>query len=151
MEAQPVDSQPGKNNRTVVIVAIVIVVLLCCCIVLAVAAFFGLKSFQANRLLQPNVPTLVPGSGAGNPPQGGLTDNILRNDTWQYVSAAASAFSCNGDGSQSSIDVTQQPDSGGVWVERWTVACQGGGEEAFDVTFTPSSGGGTDFVIKHVQ
>jgi hypothetical protein len=44
------------------------------------------------------------------------------------------------------IDLTQVPDSSGVWLEDWTVlAC--GQQEVLKVKFTPSPQGGTDYHI----
>ena len=82
-------------------------------------------------------------TGANEPPAGGLGNDILKNDTWHAVSAAAEGLGCDKPlGSQSTIEVLQQP-SNGVWEEKWTVACQSGKTYAFRVVFTLDSNGAT--------
>lgn len=176
MEAQPVEVQPKKSNRTVIIVVIVLIVLCCCC-ALAIGGYYGLKAYQAAQQAVddfapempdfnqpdfsvpdfetpevPGIPELdIPGMDAGDPPQGGLTDDTLRNDTWQVVNITAIALGCDTpDAATSYIEVTQDPDSIGFWTERWTIACASGSKQAFDIEFIPTDGGGTTFNITPV-
>jgi hypothetical protein len=92
----------------------------------------------------PGMPTL----SADLVPQGGLGDDLLRANTWAQVALAAALADCNSPtAAETTIEVTQQPDSNGVWKEQWTVACGAGKTLPVDVTFTPSSGGGTDISV----
>lgn len=82
-------------------------------------------------------------------PQGGLGDDLLRTDTWVYVMAGAAMTGCTvTEPSQTVIEVLAQPDSAGVWQEKWTVTCEDGSTKSFDVTFSPSAQGGTDISVK---
>lgn len=77
-------------------------------------------------------------------PQGGLGDEVLRADAWVYVMAASAMSGCVAtEASQTTIEVLQEPDSAGIWKEKWTVTCDGGAKKSFDVTFSPSAQGGT--------
>lgn len=176
MEAQPMEAQPKKSNRTLIIVVVVLVILCCCCVV-AVAGYYGWQTYQTTRQTiddfvpavpdfdqpdssqpdysAPDEPALpdfdVPDLGAGAPPQGGLADDVLRNDTWQLINISAVALGCSEpDAAASRIEVTGEPDAIGIWSERWTIACTSGGEQAFDVDFIPSADGGTTFNITPV-
>jgi hypothetical protein len=81
-------------------------------------------------------------------PQGGLGDEIQRAQAWTYSVLAVVTSGCNVPvAKDTKIEVTQQPDSAGVWKERWTVACDGASAVAVDVTFTPSSNGITDVKV----
>jgi len=81
-------------------------------------------------------------------PQGGLGDEIQRAQAWTYSVLAVVTSGCNVPvAKDTKIEVTQQPDSAGVWKERWTVACDGASAVAVDVTFTPSSNGITDIKV----
>ena len=166
MEAQPVEVQPKKSNRSVIIVVVVLIVLCCCC-ALAVGGYYSWQAYQAAQQAvddftpvipdfeTPEVPSIpeldIPDMDAGNPPQGGLTDDTLRNDTWQVVNITAIALGCDEpDAAASNIEVTQDPDSIGFWTERWTIACASGSEQAFNIEFIPSDNGGTTFNITPV-
>lgn len=82
-------------------------------------------------------------------PQGGLGDDLLRVNTWSYVLIGAAASGCTSPNPATTvIEVTQEPDSNGVWEERWTVDCGDGTEKPFDITFTPNPNGGTDINVK---
>lgn len=82
-------------------------------------------------------------------PQGGLGDDILRTQSWTYALLTVSMSGCTIPvAKDTTIEVTQQPDAAGVWKERWTVACDGAASVPVDITFTPSSGGGTDISVK---
>jgi hypothetical protein len=162
-----------KSNRTLIIVIVVLLVLCCCC-TLAVAGYYGWQTYQTAQQTiddfvpvppdlnqpdsdqpdsifteEPSIPDVdVPVLEAGAPPQGGLADDVLRNDTWQYIHISAVALGCNEpDAAASTIEVTAEPDAIGIWSERWTIACTSGGEQAFDVEFIPTDGGGTTFNI----
>ncbi len=156
MTQQTMNPQPANNNsRTLIIIVVVVIVLLCCCVIGAVGTLFiyrvskGIPSNINQQFPVPSetsVPSL-PGSNAGALPQGGITDHLLRQDTWQTVSAVVTGMGCEPNVAASSIVVTTKPDASGAWSEKWTVACQSGGTKAFNVDFTPSSQGGTDFNI----
>jgi hypothetical protein len=87
--------------------------------------------------------TTAPASG---PASGGLGDNILKTDVWNsIVSYYSSSQSCT-NVTNTQIQVTQGPDSKGVWQEAWTVdAC--GNTAVMNGQFTPSPKGGTDYHI----
>ncbi len=152
---------PAKKNRTPLIIAAVAIVLCCGCLALAAAGYYGY--IKINRTqgipLQPvedvvpalpgdsQSPTLEPADTAGEAPAGGLGNDILRNDTWQYVAAASRAKGCDEPmGADTKIVVLQQPQNG-VWVEEWTVACASGDSYPFEITFTLDATGAT-FDIK---
>ena len=55
----------------------------------------------------------------------------------EAVAAAAVGQGCDRPiGPNSTIEVLQQPDTSGVWVEKWTVVCRSGSSYAFEVTYT---------------
>jgi len=82
-------------------------------------------------------------------PQGGYGDDLLRTNTWpQVILAAALTGKCNTpSASETTISVSQEPDSNGIWKEVWLVACGAGKTLPVDVTFTPSASGGTDISV----
>ena len=162
-----------KKNNTVLIIVAVVAALLCCCCVLVVGAFTFLgptisNTFESiNEGIEQGLPYELPaedGEGGaaedfGNItpdmpffiPSGGLGDEILRTDTWFNINFTAVTANCviPADGAQKTkIEVVQNPDPSGIWVERWTVPCDDNTTKAFDVTFTPASGGGTDISIE---
>ena len=68
----------------------------------------------------------------------------MRADAWVYVMAASAMSGCVAtEASQTTIEVLQEPDSAGVWKEKWTVTCDGGAKKSFDVTFSPGAQDGT--------
>ena len=172
MEApQPVNELPVRRNKTLLVIAVIAIVLLCGCLVVAVAGAFGFLTLRSadTQVLPTNefpsvvteealtVPptsdpdspfgTLEPGAEAGEAPTGGLGNDILRNDTWQYVAAAAAGQGCDQPlGEDSTIEVLQEP-AGGVWKEKWTVACASGATYPFEVEFILDASGAT-FNIK---
>lgn len=173
-EFSNVTPAPKKNN-TVLIVAAVIVALLCCCCVLIVGGFslLGPTVSETFESIEQTIPEefeeVVPfedgGQGEGdegdtfNPgfsdvlPSGGLGDEILRTDIWLNLNFASAMNNCiiPPDGAQkTNIEVLQDPDSAGVWVERWTVPCDSGEDKSFDITFTPTDNG-TDFSIQTAE
>lgn len=145
-----------KKNQTALIIAAVVIVLCFCCVALAGAGYYF---FTINRSTgtpaQPiedampvvpddsQVPTSEPDSvfdvpdfmDIGEAPTGGLGNDILRNDTWQYVAAAAQGQGCDQPlGADTQIEVLQEPQNG-VWVEKWTVACASGDSYPYEVEF----------------
>lgn len=148
------EEKPTNKNRTIIIVAVVIVVL-CCCLVIAVAvgfyAFTSISSVQ--RSSEQPLNEFVPPSNSlsGAPPSGGLANDTLKNDTWQVLAPAAASFGCvDPSGSGLTIEVLQEPDSGGVWVERWPVKCSSGETMNFEVEFVLDDTGAM-FNIKLMQ
>jgi hypothetical protein len=156
---QPVLEAPPKKNQTLLVIAAAAIVLCCCCAVLAAAGYYGyittsrsqtipqLPSDEAIPVIPADEPTSAPLSSPGEAPTGGLGNEILRNDTWQYVAAAAQGMGCDQPiGADTTIEVLQQPQDR-VWKEKWTVACASGDHYPFEVTFTLDATGAT-FDIK---
>jgi len=143
----PAGNGGKKNNRNILIAVIVAVVLCCCCLVAVGAgyyAFITIASVESSPSLPNDV--VVPQSNFGddNPPKGGLGNDILKNDTWRVMSPAAVALGCDRPvGANSTIEVIQQPDANGVWVEHWNVACQSGDTYLFEVQFILDDSGAT--------
>ncbi len=176
-EFSNVPTPPKKNNTVLIVVAVIAVLLCCCCLsVVAALAFLGptvSETFESiEEGIEQGVPYEMPAEGEdpfpgeGNEdggetyglsdyiPAGGLGDEVLRTDTWFNVTFSAAMASCSipADGAQNTtIDVIQDPDSAGVWVERWTVPCDEGSTKSFDITFTPSASGGTDISIETAE
>ena len=150
---------PAKSNRTLWIIVGAVIALCCCGVLVAVAGFYSFTAIrsvstqvQPLEEFTPSVPedleSPVPDGNPGVAPTGGLGNDILREDTWQYVAAAAVGQGCDQPiGPNSTIEVLQQPDAGGVWVEKWTVTCLSGDSYAYEVTYTLDSSGAT-FDIK---
>jgi len=68
------------------------------------------------------VPSL--NSDIGEPPTGGLGNDVLIRDTWNTLAPAAIGLGCDKPlGADTTIDVIEQP-ANGRWVEHWNVACQ---------------------------
>ena len=153
------------KNRTLLIV--IGVILLCCCVVAigAALAYPTLKNYldSATSGLQNLTPaaTSSPDTSATNQPSqtsqpstgsssmvpaaGGLGDPTLKADVWVSILQYENGQNCS-DVNGTAIDVVQQPDSKGVWVENWTVnAC--GTSTVLKVTFTPDPNGGTNYDI----
>jgi hypothetical protein len=168
-QVTPVDA-PKKSNIGMIIGIVVVVLLCCCCLVIVgVVLFMGptvgnvFSSVNQQLTAMPEIPSMPSGTSepsnpSDNPsvpaipsslvPQGGLGDDVLRANTWGYVITAAAMSGCSAtDASKTSIDVLQQPDSDGVWKEKWTVTCDDGSNKSFDVAFTPSKDGGTDIKV----
>jgi hypothetical protein len=176
-EFSNVAETPKKNNTVLIIVAVVVALLCCCCLLAGAAfAFAGpainntFESIQEDLYETPyeGMPAsedmpysedTPSGDGewdlgdyglSGYIPSGGLGDDTLRTDTWFYVNLSAAAQGCvvPATGAQNTtIEVTQDPDSSGAWSERWTVPCEDGTTKAFAVSFTPAAGGGTDISV----
>jgi hypothetical protein len=157
---QPVANTPARGNRTLYTILAVILILFCCCVVLIAAGYYY---YRQNILTIPVEPTeestpgvsptsasvspSAPSGEIGQAPEGGLGNDILRNDTWQYVAAAAQGRGCDEPmGADTKIEVLQQPQNG-VWVEQWNVACASGNSYPFEITFMIDATGAT-FDIK---
>jgi len=170
MEASSLNETP-KKNQTPLIIAVVAIVLCCCCVVLAVAGYYGYITIRSTGAeVQPieDIMPVVPGdsqaptsepdsifeipefdTSVGDAPTGGLGNDILRNDTWQYVAFAAMGLGCDQPvGSDTQIEVLQEPQNG-VWLEKWTVACASGDSYPFEVEFILDDTGAT-FNIKSI-
>jgi len=168
METTP-QPTPKKSNTGMIlgVGAIAVVVLLCCCslAVIGILTMMGPaigRTFSSinNSLMTPNFPDDfpddfptpdfdMPDGSFQNIPEGGRGDEILRASAWGYVVIAATLDNCTftPQASDTRIEVTQEPDASGEWKEEWTVTCDDGSEKPYDVTFTPSAGGGTDVSV----
>ena len=158
---QPVQESWARKNRTLLMIAAALLSMCCCGLIVAAAGFFGFftirsvsTSIPPEEFPTPSInwetPIATPETNAdpGEAPTGGLGNDILRNDTWRHVAAAAVGQGCNRPiGPNSTIEVLQQPDANGVWVEKWTVVCRSGDSYAFEVTYTLDATGAT-FGIK---
>jgi hypothetical protein len=150
------------KNRTLLIV--IGVILLCCCVVGVAAALSystiqkylnsaasGLQNLNPAATSSPDtgVATQAPGISAlssSGPVDGGLGDPTLKTDVWNSILTAESGKNC-ADVTSTAIDITQKPNSKGVWMEDWTInAC--GSTVVLHVTFTPDPQGGTNYAIK---
>ena len=171
-----VQPEPQKSNttRNIVIAIVAVCVLICCCLVLVIGALtllgpaVGKVYSSINASLES--PTMPGGFPTMSPkdfptispdmtipalsdviPTGGKGDETQRASAWGYVIIQASFDGCvmsNPKASDTKISVTQEPDSDGVWVEEWTVNCDGGTSKTYSVTFTPSTNGTTDIKVK---
>ena len=162
---EPVDSASVRRRQVTILAAVAVIALCCACFAVG-AALYSWSSIQGvqtqvfpgedstpsgpeNSLtpsFDPNsaVATQGPGEESGEAPTGGLGNDILRNDTWQAVAAAAEGQGCDQPvGADSTIEVLQEPDAAGLWVEQWTVACQSGDSYEFEVEYIPDATGTT--------
>ncbi len=155
---QQVQEKP-KSRKIWFIVAGVV---LACCVIVALGAvfagpvvssaiqgFLGTPAADASTTALPSDQALsaaTPEAPSVGPVDGGRGDDILKTDVWNsIVGFYASSRNCT-DVASTKIDVTQAPDSSGVWQEEWTVlAC--GETTVLKVKFTPSPQGGTDYHI----
>ena len=145
--SQPVTEIPAKNNRTLLIIVASAIALCCFCIVVAVVGYIGFVTIRTEGTAVPPIEqfaTLSPeifgtpesNFGLDEPPQGGLGNDILRQDTWQVVASAATGQGCDQPiGQDSTIEVLQEPDANGVWLEKWTVVCRSGDSYTFEVEY----------------
>lgn len=168
METQPVSEAPVKKNQNILLIAAVAIGLCCFCLLIGGIALYSYSSIRGGDPqevpppFESTVPALpddselpsedsesVPDSsdfddGAGEAPEGGLGNDILRNDTWQYVASAAVGQGCDRPiAANSTIEVLQEPDSAGVWLEKWTVVCRSGNEYAYEVEYILDDTGAT--------
>ncbi|MEP6895412.1 MAG: hypothetical protein ABI986_07380 [Chloroflexota bacterium] len=159
------NSQPEKKNNTPLIIAAVVIVLCCCCLVASAVGYYaynksktGQFNFSPSDTFTPIPPILnetsteVPSSNSdnGEPPTGGLGNDVLRGDTWNTLAPAAVGLGCDKPlGADTTIDVIEQPDANGRWVEHWNVACQLGKKYTFEVEYILDATGAT-FNIKYL-
>ena len=163
MEAAPVYETPRKN-QTPLIVGGVALILCCCCAVLAVAGYYSYFTIARTESIprdapeaietavsdESEVPTFEPFDALGEPPTGGLGNDILRSDTWQQVAFVSMGQGCDLPiAEETTIDVLQEPENG-VWVEQWTVACASGDSYTSEIEFILDDTGAT-FNIKPLQ
>ncbi|HEY9153078.1 MAG TPA: hypothetical protein VIN60_09360 [Anaerolineales bacterium] len=141
-----------KNNTPIIIAVVVVVILLCCCLIgvggyiysryVVGKAVSGFNNQIATAMPGGSIPGGLP---SGSVPTGGLGDDATRAEAWGSALASiiqSNPASCTApDATNTTIEVTQQPDASGVWTERWTVACGGGATIPVDITFTPAGGG----------
>jgi hypothetical protein len=169
----PIQAAPKKSNTGLIIGIVVVVLLCCCCVVVLIVGYSAVtimgplvgRTFSSinNSLLTP-MPALPNGRAtpdlSGIPtippdliPQGGKGDDIQRASAWGYVVVAAATDGCsyNPKSASTTIKVTQEPDSKGVWKEAWTVTCDDSSKKVYNVTFTPSAGGSTDITVTSGQ
>lgn len=167
LSPEPAASQPAqppkKSNLGIILGAGAAVILCCCCLVAGGFAILNImgpiisNTYETINQELPSTPDgdenneqnpAIPSNPGSLIPQGGLGDETLRADTWFNVVLSAAFANCPAsDPTKVSIEVLQQPNSAGVWKEKWTVTCDNGGTKSFDVTFTPSAQGGTDIEI----
>jgi hypothetical protein len=162
---QPVIDAPVRKNRTPYTIALAALVLCCCCSALIIAGYYY---YRQNILTVPTLPTegatpvpvptdasifptSAPSADIGEAPEGGLGDEILRNDTWQYVAFAAIGQGCDRPiGEDTEIEVLQQPEND-VWVEKWTVVCASGESYPYEIEYIlDPSGTGATFNVKSI-
>ena len=145
------EEKPVNKNRTIIIAVLAVVALACFCLLAGVAAFYAfttIRSVESSPVQPEEASTPQSDVDIGDPPSGGLANDILRNDTWQVMAPVAIGFGCDGpSGANSTIEVLQQPDAAGHWVEKWTVMCNSGATQAFEVEFSLDNSGAT-FNIK---
>lgn len=165
--------KPKKSN-TGLIIGIVVAVILCCCCAIIIGAvvalgptignvFSSVNDLQKQLTAMPEIPIapLAP-EGTAEPsspmiptispdviPQGGLGDDVLRAQAWAYSLFLVATSGCTSPvAKDTTIEVISKPDSSGAWQEKWTIACDGASPVPVDITFTPSSSGGTDISVK---
>jgi hypothetical protein len=128
---------------------VVVIIALCGCLIAAVAGFYAFVAIRSDESVSPQ-PTVEsyefdppPVIGVGNPPDGGLGNDVLKNDTWDLLVQVAAGYGCeNPMGNLSTIEVLQQPENG-VWYEKWTLACSSGETSAFEIEFILDDTGAT--------
>jgi hypothetical protein len=158
VENQPViiEEKSTNNNRNLIIALVVVVILCCFCLIVGIAGYYAYTTISSRQVLpaQPNEtitpPEITPESDTsiGDPPSGGLGNDVLRNDTWKVMAPAAIGLGCDQPlGADSTIEVLQQPDASGHWTEKWTVVCNSGKSYVFQVDFILDDTGAT-FNIK---
>ena len=145
------EEKPVNKNRAIIIAVVAVVALACFCLLAGLAAFYAfmtVRSVESSPVQLDEVSTPQAEVDIGDPPSGGLANDILRNDTWQVMAPVAVGFGCDRPiGASSTIEVLQQPDAAGHWIEKWTVMCNSGDTHAFEVEFSLDTSGAT-FNIK---
>ncbi|MCZ2126200.1 MAG: hypothetical protein LC099_00305 [Anaerolineales bacterium] len=171
-------SAPPKNNRALIIVVVAVVLLCCCCVTAIggyygykgyVAAKQAKEDFQNFKMPDgtPFIPSMPGGpSDPDNPnnpdnpdtqnynfdefaPKGGRADDVTRITAWTIVQFGGLLSGCTAptvDGT--TISVTQEPDSSGVWREDWNVNCGDNTTKMFHLKFTPQDDGMTNVEIE---
>lgn len=146
---QAVNATPVRNNRTILIVIAAVVVLFLCCLVIGIVGiinFFTIRSTETQTVpLFETTVEVVPGNGfdVGQPPEGGLGNEILKHDTWQVVASSAMGQGCDRPiGANSTIEVLQEPEDN-IWVEEWTVVCRSGDTYSYEVEYILDDTGAT--------
>jgi hypothetical protein len=150
----PETTVPANSNQRIILIVVAAIILCCGCLVVVALFLYGWLNVQSVQQEFPTaefpsvatqeVMTVAPDSDLGEPPAGGLGNDILRNDTWQAVAAAAVGQGCNQPvGQESTIEVLQEPDANGRWLEKWTVACSSGASYAFEVEYILDATGAT--------
>jgi len=160
----PVNVEPKKSNTGLIIGIVVVVLLCCCCLLIAVGAYVA-RTQYGNSLsgfdttfstpdagsLSSNgsVPGLNTTTNLPGIPSGGKANDVQRSTAWGYVVVAAATDGCSSSpkADTTTIKVTQDADSSGVWKEEWTVACDDGSKKPYTVTYSPGSGGNTDIKV----
>ncbi len=159
---------PASKMSTGALISIIVIVLVVVgCCVIGVGAYAYTRFVAAGNALPGMSGQIATATSGGSPasslpsdataapvlqsgsssttPSGGLGDEITRTIAWGRALSAifqANPASCQApDATNTSIEVTQQPDSSGAWQERWNIACGGGTSIPVDMTFTPTSGG----------
>jgi hypothetical protein len=154
MDTQSVVNDKSVNKNRTLIIAVIVVVVLCGCLLAAAVGFFAFTTIRSEESSapQPSGEFATPsGVGIGGPPSGGLGNDILKNDTWQLISSIAISMGCDIPmGERSTIEVLQEPDSKGVWYEKWTVGCFSNDKFPFEVEFILDDTGAT-FNIEPLQ
>ena len=151
----PFQKNPN-SNRNIIIAVVVAVILCCCCVFTAAGGYYGYQAYVAAQSAyqdlqdfgiptdpnDPNSPTIpMPNFDSSAAPQGGLTDDSTRVVAWSTVQIFSAIQGCSTPTVEgTTIDVTQQPDSNGVWTEAWSVNCGEGTSQTLDLTFTPENG-----------
>lgn len=142
MEAPRTESEiPAGKNRTLLMIIAAVVIVCCCCLIIGVVGYinyFTIRSLETQEA--PFFESTVPAdpdmdTEVGEPPEGGLGNEILRKDTWDIVASAAIGQGCDRPiGANSTIDVLQEPEDG-AWLEEWTVICRSGDSYAYEVEY----------------
>lgn len=156
-----------KNNRTIIIVVVAIIALCCCCAA-AIGGYYGYQAYVAGKQAvdsfkdfeipdgAPSIPNM-PGDSSDPDssdtpaapdfnfdqfaPKGGLGDDTTRITAWAIVQFSGILSGCSTPMvDDTTIAVTQQPDSSGVWREDWDVNCGDNTRKTFHLKFTPQDG-----------
>ena len=117
------------------------------CIIMLFSGYYAFQAFEGintrPRAAESNSPS-IPASNfdvSGEVPDGGLGDDATRYTAWLSLQMIGQMSGCDTPTAQSTtISVTQQPDSGGVWAEAWNVDCGNGSFKSYNITFTPKNG-----------
>ncbi|MBI3161560.1 MAG: hypothetical protein HYZ23_03585 [Chloroflexi bacterium] len=140
METQP-SAEKNKGNKMILIVGAIMLACLCLAVsVIAVLTIIGPSVRDVSR----EIP-----EGLGYT---GIADEQLRNDVMDAITAFQAGQNNCQNVSLLSGEIRTAPDqtSDGSWVENWQVdAC--GVSYFYDVIFTPSPLGGTNFSVTEAK